>query len=65
MVEWLAFGLPALKKVFFFFLETDLLGGVTDFSTSIVHGILFVVVGDLLWCFGLLWLNGWPLVCRH
>ena len=64
MAELLAFGLPALKRAFFF-LETNLMGGVTDFSTSIVHGILFVVVGDLLWCFGLLWLNGWPLVCRH
>ena len=25
----------------------------------------FMVVGNLLWCFGLLCLNGWPLVCRH
>ena len=24
-----------------------------------------MVVGDQLWCFGLLWLNGWLLVCRH
>ena len=24
-----------------------------------------MVVGDQLWCFGLLWLNGWPLVCWH
>ena len=37
MAEWLAFGLPALKNVFFFFFETDLLGGVT--TNSGVHGL--------------------------